>query len=78
MERGPSRAREILEAGRQEQPDSASIEYSFARLEARQGREDAALVAAHRALELASPDQREQLLADMRAHDALSRIRDRL
>jgi len=78
METDPVRAREILDAGRRQRPDSASIEYSFARLEARQGQADAALAAAHRALQLTSGDQREWLLADVRAHDALGSIRDRL
>src|SRR4051794_32952189 len=71
MDTQPDRAREILEEGARLRPDSASVQYAFARLEARQGRRDAALSAARKALELVPDRQREELRADMREHPAL-------
>ena len=78
METDPERARAILEDGARALPDSANLHYAFARLEARQGNRDAALAAAREALALAPDAQREELLADMRAHPALAAVRDRL
>jgi hypothetical protein len=74
----PERARAILEEGARTRPDSASIQYSLARLEARAGDEEAAVAAARRALELVPAEQHEQLRADMREHPALAVVRDRL
>ena len=73
-----ARARAILEDGARERPDSASIQYSLARLEARQGHRDAALAAARRALELVPAEQRNELRSDMRDHPALADVRDEL
>lgn len=78
VESDPAAARAILEQGARERPDSASIAYSLARLEARQGHRDAALAAARRALELVPPEQREELRGDMRDDDALVELRDAL
>lgn len=78
MEADPDQARAILGAGARERPTSASIQYSIARLQAREGRRDAALNAPRKALELVSAEQREELRADMRAHDALASLRDQL
>lgn len=74
----PERAREILADGARERPDSASIQFTLARLEARVGRPDAARTAARRALELVPDEQREQLRADMRADPVLAALRDEL
>jgi hypothetical protein len=74
----PDRAREILEEGARERPDSASVQYSLARLEARTGHRAAAVVAARRALELVPAEQREELGADMVADPALADLRDEL
>jgi hypothetical protein len=78
MESEPGRARAILEDGARERPDSASVQYSFARLEGRLGNRDAALAAARRALELVGDDKRDELRADMREHPALAAVRDEL
>jgi len=78
VEADPARARAILEDGARARPDSASVQFGLARLEARQGRRDAALAAARRALELVPAEQREELRADMRDHPALADIRGRL
>jgi hypothetical protein len=74
----PTRARAILQDGAQQRPDSASIQYSLARLEARHGNRDAALAAARKALELVPDEQREELRSDMRADAALADLRDEL
>lgn len=74
----PARARAILADGARNRPDSAGIQYSLARLEARHGERDAALAAAHRALELVPDDQRDELRSDMRDDPALSVLRDAL
>jgi len=71
VETDPARARVILEEGARERPDSASVQYALARLEARQGYRDAALAAARKALELVPAEQREELRSDMRDHAAL-------
>jgi Cupin domain len=76
VESDPARARAILEEGARTRPDSASIQYALARLEIRQGRRDAAVAAARRALELVPAEQRDELRADMRAHPALVDLRD--
>jgi AraC-like protein len=78
METDPARARAVLEDGARERPDSPSIQYSFARLEALLGHRDAALAAARKALELIPAEQRDELRSDMRAHPALTDIRDEL
>ncbi len=78
VESDPARAREILEEGARTRPDSASIQYALARLEIRQGRRDAAVAAARRALELVPAEQRDELRSDMRAHPALVDLRDEL
>lgn len=77
-EADPARARAILEEGRRARPGSASIRYATARLEAREGHRDAALAAAHEALELVPSEQRDDLRADMRDHPALAGLRDDL
>jgi len=74
----PDRARAILEEGARERPNSASIQYALARLEARLGQRHAAVAAARRALELVPAEQREQLRADMLDHPALADVRDEL
>jgi hypothetical protein len=74
----PARARAILEDGARERPDSASIQYSLARLEARHGDRDAALNAARAALELVPAEQREELRSDMRDNPALADLRHEL
>jgi hypothetical protein len=78
VETDPARARAILEDGARERPDSATIQYSLARLEARQSHRGAALAAAHKALELVPAEQRKELRSDMRDHPALVDIRDEL
>ena len=78
IESDPARARAVLEDGARERPDSASIQYGFARLEAREGHRDAALAAARKALELVPTEQREDLRSDMRDHPALVALRDEL
>ena len=78
VESDPARARAILEEGAHTRPDSASIQYALARLEIRQGRRDAAVAAARRALELVPAEQRDELRSDMRAHPALADLRDEL
>ena len=78
MRSEPDRARAILEEGERARPDSASVQYAFARLEAQSGDREAALAAARRALELVPVEQREELRTDMRAHAALADIRDAL
>jgi tetratricopeptide (TPR) repeat protein len=78
VESDPARARAILEEGARTRPDSASIQYALARLEIRQGRRDAAVAAARRALELVPAEQRDELRSDMRAHPALVDLRDEL
>jgi cupin domain len=78
VETDPVQARAILEDGARERPDSASIHYSLARLEARQGHRDAALAAARKALELVPAEQRNELRSDMRDHPALVDVRDEL
>lgn len=78
MQTDPERARAILEEGAQQVPDSASVRFALARLEARQGHRDAALAAARAALELVPAEQRDELRADMRDHPALADIRDEL
>src|SRR4051794_23342219 len=55
----PARARAVLDDGARERPDSASIQYALARLEAREGNRDAAIAAARKALELVPAGQRE-------------------
>ena len=77
-ESDPARAREILEEGARVRPDSASVEYALARLEARQGRRDAALAAARRALALVRAERRDELRSDMRDDPALADLRDEL
>ena len=74
----PDRARAILEEGARERPESASIQYALARLEASLGHRDAAISAARRALELVPAEHHEELRADMLAHAALAGIRDEL
>ena len=74
METDPDRARAILEEGLGVQPDSASLHWARARLEARQGHADAALASARRALEQMPDEHREELRADMRAHPAMAGI----
>jgi hypothetical protein len=78
METDPARARAVLEEGARERPDSASVQYSFALLEAREGDGDAALAAARKALELVREERREELRGDMREHPALAELRDEL
>jgi len=78
VETDPARARVILDEGARERPDSASVQYALARLEARQGYRDAALAAARKALELVPAEQREELRSDMRDHAALAALRDEL
>jgi hypothetical protein len=78
METDPERARAILEDGALARPESANIHYAFARLEARQGKLDAALAAARKALAVVPDAQRDELRADMRAHPALAGISDRV
>lgn len=78
VESDPARARAILEEGARTRPGSASIQYALARLEIRQGRRDAAVAAARRALELVPAEQRDELRFDMRAHPALVDLRDEL
>jgi hypothetical protein len=78
LDTDPAQARAILEDGARERPDSASIQYAIARLEAREGRRDAALLAARRALALVPADQQDQLRSDMRSNPALAHIRDEL
>ena len=68
----------MLQDGVRERPDSASIQYSFARLVAREGHRDAALNAARKALELVPAEQREDLRSDMRDHPVLGAVRDEL
>jgi hypothetical protein len=77
-ETDPAQARAILEEGARERPDSASIQYSLARLEARHGQREAALAAARRALELVSPEQRDELRTDMQDDPELAEIRNAL
>jgi hypothetical protein len=74
----PTRARAILESGARERPDSASIQYAFARLAARQGNREAALAAAGRALALVPAEQRDELRSDMRDDAALAALGDEL
>lgn len=74
----PGRAREILEEGRAGRPDSASVLWMLARVEAREGDPEAALAAAREALELVGDAQREELRADMRTDPALASLRDAL
>lgn len=78
VEADPARARAILLEGARERPDSANIQYALARLEACEGRRDAALAAARQALELVPAEQREELRSDMRDHPALVDVRDEL
>jgi hypothetical protein len=78
VESDPARARAILEDGARERPDSASIQYALARLEARHGRRDDALDAARKALELVPSVQRDELRSDMQHHPALVDFRDEL
>jgi hypothetical protein len=78
VESDPARARAILEDGARERPDSASIQYALARLEARVGHRDAALDAARKALELVPGVQRDELRSDMQHHPALVDFRDEL
>jgi hypothetical protein len=74
----PLRARAILEEGARECPNSASIQYSLARLESRLGHRATALAAAQSALELIPEEQREELRSAMRSNPTLSDIRDEL
>ena len=78
LEADPAQARAILETGARERPDSASIQYALARLEARQGHRDAAIAAARKALELVPAEQREELRSDMRDDAALAELRAEL
>jgi hypothetical protein len=78
IESDPAQARAILDEGARERPDSASIHYALARLEAQDGHREAALLAARRALELVADEQRGELRDDMRDHAALAHIRDEL
>lgn len=78
IESDPARARAVLQDGARERPDSASIQYSFARLEAREGHRDAALAAARKALELVPAEQRQDLRSDIREHALLVALRDEL
>jgi cupin domain len=78
LEADRDRARSVLEDGVRERPDSASIHYSLARLEALEGRREAALAAARKALELVPSEQRDELRSDMQANPVLVDIRDEL
>lgn len=78
LEADPARAREVLEDGARQRPESAGIQVSLARLEALQGHRDAALAAARRALELVPDEQHDELRAELQAHPALAGIRDEL
>ena len=73
-----AQARAILDEGARERPDSASVQFSIARLEAREGNREAALNTARKALDLVPEEQREKLRADMRDHPALAGLRDAL
>jgi hypothetical protein len=78
IETDPTQARAILDSGARERPDSASIQYAFARLEARRGNREAALAAAGRALALVPAEQRDELRSDMRDDAALAALCDEL
>ena len=75
-ESDPARAREILQEGARVRPDSASVEYALARLEACEGHRDAALAAARNALRLAPPEQRDELRSEMQGNPALADVLD--
>ena len=61
IESDPARARELIEEGVTERPDSASVQVALARLEAAEGNEEAARKAAHRAVELVPDEERDEL-----------------
>jgi hypothetical protein len=76
----PERAREILAAGLEHHPDSASLHYGVACLEAVQGNRAAALAALRRSLELrpelADFSRRDEDLANLRDDPEFRRLVD--
>ena len=75
LQSDPERARSILAEGLESWPESASLYYNLACLEALQGSRDQALAALRRAVELVRDESRQELAAAARGDEDLESLR---